>query len=348
MKITIAKMHGTLGLAILILAASFVSMVEVDNASASITIATVPVGNPGNAPDPSTGFGEVDYNYNIGKYDVTSSQYTAFLNAVAATDPYGLYQSSMVGTIYGSPGIIQSGSPGYYTYSVAAGRGNYPVTGVSFWDATRFANWLANGQPIGAEGPGTTEDGTYTLTPTAIGNNTVTRNADASWAVTSENEWYKAAYYSQSLNSGNGGYWLYPTQSNTMSTSQANYNGVVGDTTPVGSYPYPSYYGTYDQGGDVWQWNESVDDITNRGLRGGSFAYLFNDYSLLDLQSNYSFGGGDLAGDEGADYGFRVSEVPEPASIGIVAVGMMGLLARRRSVRKSPGARGPTSAHLSH
>ena len=154
MKITIAKMHGTLGLAILILAASFVSMVEVDNASASITIATVPVGNPGNAPDPSTGFGEVDYNYNIGKYDVTSSQYTAFLNAVAATDPYGLYQSSMVGTIYGSPGIIQSGSPGYYTYSVAAGRGNYPVTGVSFWDATRFANWLANGQPIGARGAG--------------------------------------------------------------------------------------------------------------------------------------------------------------------------------------------------
>ena len=87
MKITIAKMHGTLGLAILILAASFVSMVEVDNASASVTIATVPVGNPGNAPDPSTGFGEVDYNYNIGKYDVTSSQYTAFLNAVERKQP---------------------------------------------------------------------------------------------------------------------------------------------------------------------------------------------------------------------------------------------------------------------
>ena len=54
-----------------------------------------PVGNAGNAPDPSTGYGAVDYNYNIGEYDVTAGQYTAFLNAVAATDTYGLYNSSM-------------------------------------------------------------------------------------------------------------------------------------------------------------------------------------------------------------------------------------------------------------
>jgi hypothetical protein len=91
-------------------------------ASAAITIATVPVGNPGNAAD-TTGFGEVDYAYNIGEYDVTSSQYTAFLNAVASTDTYGVYNSSMAGTTDGNPGIIQSGLSGSYTYSVAAGRG---------------------------------------------------------------------------------------------------------------------------------------------------------------------------------------------------------------------------------
>ena len=125
MKITIAKMHGTLGLAILILAASFVSMVEVDNASAKITIATVPVGNAGNAPDPATGsvYGEVDYNYNIGKYDVTLGQYTAFLNAVAATDTYGVYNPQMATTF--SSGITQSGSSGNYSYTVF-GNANYP------------------------------------------------------------------------------------------------------------------------------------------------------------------------------------------------------------------------------
>ena len=254
----------------LLLSAPFASLVVAGAASAAITIATVPVGNPGNAAD-TTGFGSVAYSYNIGEYDVTSSQYTAFLNAVAATDTYGVYNFYMSGTTNGNPGIIQGGSSGSYTYSVPAGRGNYPVTDVTFWDTTRFANWLDNGQPTGAEGAGTTETGTYTLTSTGIANNTVTRNAGATWAVTSENEWYKAAYYTPQGGTGNSNpnYWLYPTQSNTISTSQANYT--LSDTTPVGSYAYPSYYGTYDQGGDVFQWNaqNSVHVQESSGLSKG-------------------------------------------------------------------------------
>jgi formylglycine-generating enzyme required for sulfatase activity len=297
-------------------------------ASASITIATVPVGNPGNAPD-YTGFGSVAYSYNIGEYDVTSSQYTAFLNAVAATDTYGVYNSNMSGTTSGNPGIIQSGSSGSYTYSVAAGRGNYPVTDVTFWDATRFANWLDNGQPTGAEGAGTTETGTYTLTSTGIANNTVTRNPGATWAVTSENEWYKAAYYTPLGGTGTGyinpNYWLCPTQSNAISISQANWSNAVGDTTPVGSYPYPSYYGTYDQGGDVFQWNESIDIDSSRGLRGGAFDN--NDIYYLLSRDYYDYDAPTVVRN---DIGFRVSQVPEPASLGILGFGMVGLLARRR------------------
>jgi formylglycine-generating enzyme required for sulfatase activity len=292
--------------------------------SAAISIQTLPVGNVGNVADTS-GFGSVNYAYNIGEYDVTSNQYTAFLNAVAQTDPYGLYNSYMSYTTNGNPGIIQSDSSGGYSYSVSAGRGNYPVTDVTFWDATRFANWLDNGQPTGPEGNGTTETGTYALTSTAIANNTVTRNAGATWAVTSENEWYKAAYYSPALNTGAGGYWLYPTQSNTISTAQANYDDVVGDTTAVGSYPYPSYYGTYDQGGDVAQWNESIYYDAYRGMRGGSFYY--EDY----LQS-----GEDLFDypTDAYDYiGFRVSQVPEPASFWVLALGFSAMLLRPGSQR---------------
>ena len=96
---------------------------------ANITIATVPVGDAGNAPDTTvmgdgtTGYGEVDYNYNIGKYDVTAGQYTAFLNAVAATDTYGLYNAYMAysntNTYHYGCGITQSGVSGHYTYSAA-------------------------------------------------------------------------------------------------------------------------------------------------------------------------------------------------------------------------------------
>jgi hypothetical protein len=53
----------------------------------------VTVGNPGNAADPVAGslYGSVGYTYQMGQYDVTAGQYTALLNAVAATDTYGLY-----------------------------------------------------------------------------------------------------------------------------------------------------------------------------------------------------------------------------------------------------------------
>jgi formylglycine-generating enzyme required for sulfatase activity len=321
------KIIRHLSRALVLLTAWCVPLMGASAVSAAITIATVSVGNVGNAAD-TTGFGEVDYAYNIGEYDVTSSQYTAFLNAVAATDTYGVYNSFMAGIYSGNPGIVQSGSSGSYTYSVAAGRGNYPVTDVTFWDATRFANWLDNGQPTRAEGAGTTETGTYTLTSTAIADNTVTRNPGATWAVTSENEWYKAAYYTPLGGTGNSNpnYWLYPTQSNTISTLQANYDDAVLDTTPVGSYAYPSYYGTYDQGGDAYQWNESIYG-SNRGQRGGSFDTL--DFDLQPGGNN-----NDYLTDVGADFGFRVSQVPEPASVGILALGLSGMLLRRRGVRK--------------
>ena len=64
-------------------------------AARALTVDTVPVGDPGNANDPATGYGAVGYEYRIGKYEVTLSQYAAFLNAVAATDAHDLYHPSM-------------------------------------------------------------------------------------------------------------------------------------------------------------------------------------------------------------------------------------------------------------
>jgi hypothetical protein len=129
------------------------------------------VGNPGNAVDSashsgnSNGQGAVAYTYNIGKFEVTARQYTAFLNAKAASDLYGLYNANMYTSPCGCK-IRQLGSSGSFTYIVDAnGDGvedanwvNRPVNYVSFWDAARFVNWLNNGQ-----GAGDTETGAYTL-----------------------------------------------------------------------------------------------------------------------------------------------------------------------------------------
>ncbi|MDP6547228.1 MAG: SUMF1/EgtB/PvdO family nonheme iron enzyme, partial [Phycisphaerae bacterium] len=117
--------------------------------SAMADIAMVPVGNPGNAADThGDGYGGVAYEYKIGKYEVTNAQYAEFLNAVADADPNNLYNTSMGG---GIGGITRGGSDGSYTYTVRTNRGDRPVNYVSWDDTLRFANWLHNGQPTGAQ-----------------------------------------------------------------------------------------------------------------------------------------------------------------------------------------------------
>jgi formylglycine-generating enzyme len=314
-----------------------------------VTIQTVPVGNPNNAADTvpgsgSFGYGSVNYNYSIGKYDVTIGQYMAFLNAVAAADPNNLWNVSMTpgADVYGynpTSGIARTGSFGSYAYT--ATNPNFPITEVSFWNACRFANWLQNGQPTGNENASTTENGTYDLTiAAAVTNNTVVRNAGATWAVASENEWYKAAYYAPTLDGGSGGYWQYPTKSNTApnhslanaatDTNDANYSFAdpTNYLTAVGTFAAsPSAYGTYDQGGDVWQWNDTIIGGSNRGLRGGSFS---GDYGFL--QSSPRSLTSPLV--EFSAIGFRVVQVPEPASLASLGFIVVGLLVRWRGVRR--------------
>lgn len=72
------------------LAALGIFVLGTPHATAQITIDLINIGNPGN-PDDFTGYGGVSYGYAIGKYEVTLTQYTAFLNAVAKTDTYNLY-----------------------------------------------------------------------------------------------------------------------------------------------------------------------------------------------------------------------------------------------------------------
>jgi len=270
--------------------------------ASALDIPTSFVGDLNNNND-GTGYGGVSYGYHIGTYEVTNSQYVAFLNAKGSTDSNNLYSTSM-----SSWGISRAGSSGSYSYSVNTGFGDKPVNFVSFWDAARFSNWLTNGQ-----GNGDTESGMYNLDGvTAPSNASVTRQLDFSSgqngvAIASEDEWYKAAYYKGG--STTAGYWLYPTQSDPITTADANYGGST--VTDVGFYSgAASHYGTFDQGGNVWEWNDAITSTSNRGLRGGSF---FNGDSTLQS----SFRNGSNPTNEGSDIGFRVSSlasIPEPAT----------------------------------
>ena len=313
----------------------------------------VTVGDPGNmadtrvmANDRTTGYGSVSHTYQIGKYDVTAGQYCQFLNAVATVaDPYGLYNSNMAVinttlTPWPGCGITRSGSSGNYAYSVRPGRGNFPVNYVSWGAAARFCNWLSNGQ-----GAGNTEVGSYALNGATSKADlaAVTRLPNATYVIPNEDEWYKAAYYK-----GGGtdtGYWLYPTWSNdipsnlvsTTGTNNANYtfwNGtdwVYADKTnlltQVGAYPSSTGpYGTLDQGGDLFQWNETVL-YGGHGIRGGSCEDSSADVLRADYRSYFAASG--LPVDSDSSIGFRVALVPEPATLSLLALGGL-LYARRR------------------
>ena len=316
-----------LNLCVLTATASPVSLAIGQN----ITIETDVVGDAGNPGQDSTGYGAVNYRYSIGRYEVTNAQYAAFLNAKAATDTHGLYNTGMAGA---HGGIIRAGAAGSYNYSTVSGRENWPVNFVSFWDAARFTNWLENGQ-----GTGDTESGTYTLTVSGITSNTVTRNPGSTWVIPSQDEWFKAAYfagYASGSPSMNGRYWDYPVGF-AVGTS-ANYDNLVGTLTAVGSYarytnPFSnlsfdvkSTYGSYDMAGNVQEWNETEFAFA-RGMRGGSFS---DSHWILRNDASSPFSS---AGSEIAQTGFRVAQIPGPGPIAVMVLGRLLTRVRRRAER---------------
>jgi hypothetical protein len=189
----------------------------------------VNVGDSGNSND-VTGYGGVSYEYVIAQYVVTNCEYAAFLNAVASTDTYNLYNTLMDDDYSG--GITRSGSSGSYTYSVKTNMGNKPVVYVNWFDCARYCNWLHNNKPFGTQNTNTTEDGAYTLTALygTINGDAVPSNPGAKYHLPTENEWYKAAYYKSG--GTNAGYWKYATQSDTDPIrvfADSSGNGILND-----------------------------------------------------------------------------------------------------------------------
>ena len=273
----------------------------------------VTIGNPNNAAD-TTGSpnpaGSVAYTYNLGKYEVSRDMVTKANTA-------------------GSLGITLADMSSY------GGNGvNKPATGVSWYEAAKFVNWLntstGNTAAYKFDGSGTFQ--LWSAGDAGYNANNMFRNSLAKYVIASSPEWYKGAY-------GNlDGTWNnYPTGNDSAPTAVAGgttantavYNGQSGpaDITNAGGL---SSYGTMGQGGNVWEWNETAYDGTNntagenRELRGGSWIF---DGGFLGASSRIN----DDPAYESYDLGFRVASVPEPSGLSLLAIGLGGLaLVRRR------------------
>ena len=317
----------------LVAAAATAALAVTPVAIGQVTIQTVAVADPGNTADGS-GLGAVSRRFRIGRFEVTNGQYVAFLNAVAASDPNGLFNELMTTSDRG--GIIRSGVPGSFTYQPKPDFADKPVGSVSWFDAARFCNWLHHGRPAGPQGPGTTEDGAYDMT---LPGEQITRVFGATWFLPTHDEWYKAAYYDPFDNaadaSGTPDYWFYPTRSDVLpdqalassngdvvnpGANVANYaqgadwNGENGNVTTAGGCASESPWGALDLAGNINEMTETPgttippnppdqpDPLPTRRLRGGDFA---NQGALMGSPAFLAGSLNMLA--EGANIGFRVA-----------------------------------------
>lgn len=255
----------------------------------------VRIGDAKNNGDPINQYkGRVNYEYEISRYELTNDEYCNFLNSVASVeDKYGLYNSNMSNGVSGGINRIIRGDSALYV--VKSGWGKRPVVYIGYYELARYANWMHYGCPNGKQVIGVTEGndtkGAYdtrdfedvrTGKKPVYGNFGV-RNVGAMYWIPNDDEWYKAAYYDPSI-LGHRKYHDYPTRTSLPPTKeQANY--MVNNELNVGS-PYfvcevdefqesASYYGTCNQGGNVWEWIESWQYGVpgNRTLRGGSWQY---------------------------------------------------------------------------
>ena len=294
--------------------ASATSLLETFGSGANaFTMEFVTIGNPNNVAD-KTGSpnpaGSVAYTYNLGKYEVSRDMITK----ANAAGSLGITMADM--SSFGGNGV------------------NKPATGVSWYEAAKYVNWL-NTSTGGTAAYKFDGSGTFQLwssTDAGYNANNRFRNSNAKFWLPSTDEWYKGAY-----DKADGSWSNFPNGSNSVPTAVASgttaNTAVYGQSVSTGpanitSAGGLSAYGTMGQGGNVWEWNETATDGTNdtagenRGLRGGSWN---NDSVPLDASNRITHS----PTIEGSFLGFRVASVPEPSALSLLAVGLSGLAMMR-------------------
>ena len=280
------------------------------------TMEFVPIGNPGNAAD-TTGSpnpaGSVGYSFNMGKFEVSRDMITKANNL-------------------GGLGITLQDM-----YSYGGNFDQRPATGVSWYEAAKFVNWLNTSQGFQAaynfDGGGNFQLWSNSEAWQLDGEN-LFRHKDAQYWLPSTDEWYKAAYYDSTTET----YFDYTTGSNTAPTAVASGDesgeAVYGQLLATGPANITlsgglSPYGTMGQGGNVKEWEETAYDSLNdmvaedRAYRGGAWGSSFDATDLLaSNREQFAPNSANLA------VGFRVASAdavsaPEPSSLALL--GLLGL-----------------------
>lgn len=256
------------------------------------------IGNAGNAAD-ATGYGAVGYTYQISATEVTIAEFMA----------------SGAG----------NGNENYWNDGTRTVGSNAPASRVSLYEAMKYCNWLTTGD---------INSGLYTNNGSGVWSSKLTRAQVMAgsvnyFALPTENEWYKAAYFKPDAS----GYSLYANGSGTIPVHGTadgwNYYN-SGYVNPDPNYTWTVGYGceeqngTYDMMGNLWEWVEDSSGV----LHGGSF--YRDEFFLRSSVRNLN-----PPSDENSHFGFRVVAIPEPATALLFGIGSLGAWMVRRNKAKA-------------
>ena len=255
----------------------------------------VTIGKPGNEADTTDygGYGAVGYTYQISATEVTIAEFQAATGAGTGNENYWNDGARNLGTA----------APAVY---------------VSVYEAMKYCNWLTSANI----NTGLYEDKGAGVWGAKMDRATVMAGSVNYFALPTEDEWYKAAYFKTS----SSGYSLYANGTDTapVAGTAANYHWSIQQPWGAGT-GIAEQNGTFDMMGNVWEWMDGSDGV----FRGGSYSEL--EGSLL---SSYSASG--PPANEYNNIGFRVVAIPEPATATMLALSGLIITGYRR-LRKNYG-----------
>src|SRR5262245_52284284 len=254
------------------------------------------IGAPGNAPwtgfsdpiSPTFGRGGVNYQYSMGRTEVTTGQWLEFMNAASARPDPLPFSTRWFGTpvLWGAQVDPTYGGPGtrYRLRTDVANAEMLPVGGISWRQAAVMCNWLNNGKSSAASAfmSGAYDVSTFTpdiAFPTF--NDQRRHTPGAHYWIPTLDEYLKAAFYDPDRGgSGVGGWWTYPNRSDTPliygpppafggdGTAQANSGFTLPNhaerNIPLGAYPtVQSPWGLLDPAGGTAEWIEEFWQATD-------------------------------------------------------------------------------------
>ena len=222
--------------------------------------------------------GRVNHLYDIGSYEITNSQYLAFLqNIDKSGENAAEYYVTTNSYADNSKGIRVSGN----AYDLVNNDySSAPVVYVSYLNAIRFINWLHNGalshEAMNSIATANSEninnvisrnigDGAYSIGG-STGSITITKNRDQKYWLPSLNEWHKAAYYRAGVVVEQGG-----TSAVTIKTDipKEVSSGTLASVTVGGPlYTDSLVVGTYDDVNNILR--TTIDSTNNYNVKIGT------------------------------------------------------------------------------